>query len=135
MSLPAREPRPRRRLWLIASPLILVLVLAAGWTAFWFYAASQATSRIAEWQEREARAGRAFACAKQDVGGFPFRLEVSCGDPTFELRNLTPEMMLSGKFATILAQVYDPTLLIGEFTGPMMMSEVVAPVNASAPPT
>ena len=88
-----------------------------------------------EWQQREAQAGRAFACANQDVGGYPFRLEVSCGDPTFELRNLTPELLLSGKFATVLAQVYDPTLLIGEFTGPMMLSEVVAPANASAQPT
>jgi hypothetical protein len=134
LSYPVQDARPRRRLWLIASPLILMLVLAAGWSAFWFYAASQATSRIAEWQEREARAGRAFACAKQDIGGYPFRLEVSCGEPTFELRNLTPEMMLSGKFATILAQVYDPTLLIGEFTGPIMMSETIAPANASSPP-
>ena len=135
LSRPARGPRPRRRLWLIASPLILVLVLAAGWSAFWFYAASQATSRIAEWQVREAQAGRAFACAKQDVGGYPFRLEVSCGDPTFELRNLTPELLMSGKFATVLAQVYDPTLLIGEFAGPVMLSEVVAPANATAQPT
>jgi hypothetical protein len=135
LSYPAQDARPRRRLWLIASPLILMLVLAAGWSAFWFYAASQATARIAEWQEREARAGRAFACAQQNVGGFPFRLEVSCGEPTFELRNLTPEIMLSGKFATILAQVYDPTLLIGEFTGPILMSETAAPVNAASPPT
>ena len=135
LSRPARGPRPRRRLWLIASPLILVLVLAAGWTAFWFYASSQATSRIAEWQEREAHAGRAFACAKQDVGGYPFRLEVTCGDPTFELRNLSPELLVSGKFATVLAQVYDPTLLIGEFAGPVMLSEVVAPANATAQPT
>ncbi|HVG52058.1 MAG TPA: DUF2125 domain-containing protein [Xanthobacteraceae bacterium] len=128
------DPRPRRRLWKIAAPLIFMLVLAIVWSGFWFYAASQATSRISEWQQREAQGGRAFVCANQDVGGFPFRLEVSCSEPTFELRNLTPELVLSGKFATVLAQVYDPTLLIGEFTGPIMVSETTAPTNASSLP-
>jgi len=133
---PARSRRPRRRLWLIASPLILVLLLAAGWSAFWFYASAQATARIAQWQERESQAGRTFACATQDIGGFPFRFEVSCGEPSLELSNLRPEILLAGKFTNIVAQIYDPTLLIGEFTGPLTVAELGVPANASVlPPT
>src|SRR5437762_4373548 len=35
------ELAPRRRSWLIATPLILVLALAAAWSGFWYYAAGQ----------------------------------------------------------------------------------------------
>jgi hypothetical protein len=124
MSLPTREsPTKRRRPWLIATPLVLVIVLAAGWSVFWFYAARQANIGIADWHAREAKAGRDFTCASQTIEGFPFRLEVRCADPGLELQNLNPAITLTAKSATVLAQVYDPTLLIGEFAGPLTIGE------------
>lgn len=124
-------PRRKRRPWLIATPLAVIIVLALGWSAFWFVAASRANSAIAEWREREAQAGRAFTCASQSIGGFPFRLEVQCGDPNVELRNLSPEVILAARSALVAAQVYDPTLLIGEFTGPMLIGEPNKPADLS----
>ena len=132
MSLAKIDSRPPRRPWLIALPLALVVVLAAGWSAFWFYAAARANSGIADWRAREAQAGRAFSCAAQTTGGFPFRLEVDCGDPNLELQNLTPPIMLSAKSAIVLAQVYDPTLLVGEFTAPLLVGESGHPASMSA---
>ena len=129
----SRPPPPRKgRPWLIASPLIAVLILAALWTAFWFYAAARANTAIAEWRTREAQAGRSFTCASQSIGGFPFRLEVECGEPNFELQNLVPPTLLAAKQAKVVAQVYDPTLLIGEFAGPMLVGEAGKPASMSA---
>lgn len=127
----APQPR-RRRPWLIATPLIIVLALAACWSAFWFYAAARASSAITEWRTREAQAGRSFTCANQSIGGFPFRLEVFCSEPNFELQNLSPAVILAARATTVVAQVYDPTLLIGEFTGPMLVGEAGKPASMSA---
>src|SRR5215218_4869951 len=74
----ATDQAPRRRSigWLI--PSLLLVILAAGWCAFWFYAAEQARDLIAGWIEREQRAGRAYTCADQNLAGFPFRIEFRC---------------------------------------------------------
>ena len=56
---------PRRRPWLIATPLILLLVLAAVWCGVWFYARGEAETRINEWQAQQAKAGRVFTCGRE----------------------------------------------------------------------
>lgn len=121
MRYPDETPRRRRR-WPVFAPLILVLVLAAGWTGFWFYAASKAETVIAAWREREAKAGRIQTCGSQSIEGFPFRIEVRCNDFG---QQFTGNLAVNLKLPAVLAalQVYDPTLLISEFTGPLTMSE------------
>ena len=70
------EPR-RRRSWLIALPLAIVVALGVAWTALWFYAAGEAETRLNDWQAQQAKGGRAFTCASRSVGGYPFRIEVT----------------------------------------------------------
>jgi hypothetical protein len=113
---------PRRRPWLIAIPLIIVLVLAALWTGLWFYAAGQAETRMEAWRAQQAQAGRTFACAKQTVGGFPFRIEVRCTGAAAELKDAQPPLAIKLKEVVAVAQVWDPKLLIAEFTGPLSVS-------------
>ena len=115
--------RPRRRPWLIALPLILVLALAAAWTALWFYAAGEAEARLVDWQTQQAKGGRTFACASQSVGGYPFRIEVRCADPVVELKDAQPPISLRLKEILAVSQVWDPKLIIAEFTGPMTVSD------------
>ena len=64
-----REPAPvpRRRLWPVLVPFALVVVLAVLWTGLWFYAASVAEAAMAGWREREAKAGRVYACDQQTI--------------------------------------------------------------------
>src|SRR5262245_51419551 len=78
-NLPMIHPElaPSRTRWVVA-PLIVVLVLAAAWTGFWFYASSTAQATLAQWREQEARLGRTYTCGSQSAGGYPFRLEVRC---------------------------------------------------------
>ena len=60
------EPR-RRRPWLIALPLAIVVALGVAWTALWFYAAGEAETRLDDWQ-RPAGEGRARVHLRQPVG-------------------------------------------------------------------
>jgi len=126
---PPPRPQKRRRPWLIALPLAVFVVLALLWTGFWFYAAHRAEIEIANWRDGEAQQGRVFACARQEIDGYPFRIEVRCSDPDVQLRSWQPPVAFSAKGAKAEVQVYDPTLAIAEFTGPLGIGE------PSQPPT
>jgi hypothetical protein len=112
--------RPPRR-WRIVLPLAVVVLLAAAWAGFWYYAAGRAAGAFATWRTREAAAGREVSCASQDVGGFPFRLELRCTEPAVNLRKA--RMSLQAKDMLAAVQVYQPTLMIAEFAGPLAVSD------------
>src|SRR5262245_54144871 len=122
---PAPQPAPgtRRRPWKMALPLAVMVLLALAWSGFWFFAASRADGAIAGWRAREAQGGRIHSCSSQSLGGFPFRIEVRCTDPAVEFRGPQPPVVLNAKSALVAGQIYAPTLLIGEFTGPMSLAE------------
>jgi hypothetical protein len=118
---------PRRRpLWRLFIVPVLVVVAAAAWSAFWFYAASQVDAAADEWRAREAKSGRIYECAKRSLAGFPFRFEVSCGGASVSLVSQTAGVPapITARLSDILvvAQVYDPKLLIAEFTAPATIS-------------
>ena len=112
----------RRRRWPLFLPFVLVVLLAVAWTAVWFYAAARAQEEIAALRGREAKAGRTQDCASQSIAGYPFRIEVRCGGASFELKG-SPTLRLSLPSALAAVQVYDPKLLISEFTAPLEISE------------
>jgi len=124
--MPASSPLLRRRLWPVFVMPVLVLLAAAAWSAFWFYAASQVDKQFEGWRSREARSGRAYDCADRSVSGFPFRLEVRCERPLVTLVAQTAaRTQFTARLSDILvvAQVYDPTRIIAEFTGPATVGE------------
>ena len=122
---------PRRRpLWRLFIMPILLLVAAAAWSAFWFFAASQVDVRADAWRAQEAKSGRVYDCAKRSVAGFPFRLEVRCDGASVTLLSQTAaqaatQAPITAQLGEILvvAQVYDPKLLIAEFTAPATISD------------
>jgi hypothetical protein len=128
-SYPAAAPRPRRRLWPLFIPFVLVVLLAAGWTALWVYAAGRAETELAAWRASERQAGRLQDCASQSIGGYPFRIEVRCGGASFELKG-KPTLQLKLPLLLAAVQVYDPKLLISEFTGPLEVAEPGRPPAA-----
>jgi hypothetical protein len=113
---------------------VLVVMAAAAWSAFWFYAASQVDQTVDAWRAREAASGRNYDCAKRTVAGFPFRLEVHCKDATVELKSQTADQAaiapLTARLGDILvvAQIYTPKLLIAEFKAPATLSQHGQPV-------
>jgi hypothetical protein len=117
----------RRRTWPIAIPFAIVVLLAAAWSGAWYYAVNKAETAVAAWRAREASRGRIYDCASQSTGGYPFRIEVRCTEPTADLRGTRPPLTLKARDLLVAAQVYQPTLLIGEFTGPLSVGEVGKP--------
>src|SRR4030088_1394701 len=103
---------PRRRpLWRLFIVPVLVLIAAAAWTAFWFYAASQVEVSADAWRAQEAKSGRIYDCARRSVAGFPFRLEVRCEGANVSLVSQTAgaQAPVTAKLGQILivVQVYD----------------------------
>jgi hypothetical protein len=129
--MPDMIPAPRRRpLWRLFIMPALLVVAAAAWSAFWFYAASQVDVRADAWRAQEAKSGRVYDCARRSVAGFPFRLEVRCDGASVSLKSQTAEQAaaqapMTARLGEILvvAQIWDPKLLIAEFTAPATISD------------
>jgi hypothetical protein len=120
----------RRPLWRLFLLPVLLLIAAAAWSAFWFYAASQVEVLADAWRAQEAKSGRVYDCARRSVAGFPFRLEVRCEGASVSLVSQTAgqaaaQAPITAELGEILvvAQVYDPKLLIAEFTAPATISD------------
>jgi hypothetical protein len=135
----AGQSQRKRRLWPVFVAPGLFLLIALGWSAFWFYAAAQVDGVIDGWRAREAQSGRIHSCRQQSVAGFPFRLEVRCEGASVALVSQTAEQVASQtplmlRFAEILvvAQVYTPNLLIAEFTAPATLADAGRPPMAIA---
>ncbi len=117
-------PRSRsRRLWPALVALAFVIVLGVGWTWLWYYAASVADRTLAGWVQREAVAGRTYSCGSQMINGFPFRIEAHCVAATAKIVSKQQPFAISAKSVTFSAQVYDPTLLVGNVTGPLTLAQ------------
>jgi hypothetical protein len=112
----------RRRRWRYIALLVLVAALIGGWSWFWNYAAGNADANIEGWRAREAQAGRVYACGTQSIGGYPFRFELSCDHATALFNGNEPPLEIKSQGILIAAQVYQPTLLIGEFHGPLTIA-------------
>jgi hypothetical protein len=120
---PRRAPSPpRRRLWPIVGLVGLVIVLAAGWCGLWYYAAGVANRTMAGWMAREAAAGRVYACTSEDISGFPFRFQARCVAASAALNRLQPPLAVAAKEVTFTAQVFQPTVLVGDITGPLTVA-------------
>ena len=84
------------------------------------------------WRAQEAKAGRVYDCANRSVAGFPFRFEVRCEGASVSLVSQTaggagkPFTARLGEIL-VVAQVYDPKLLIAEFKAPATISDRGAP--------
>ena len=119
---------PRRRpLWRLFIMPALLVVAAAAWSAFWFYAASEVGVRADAWRAQEAKSGRIYDCGNRSVAGYPFRLEVRCDDASVSLVSQTAgaPSAFTARLGEILvvAQIYQPKLLIAEFKAPATIAD------------
>lgn len=63
--------------------VVILVLIVAGWTSAWFYAAGAAGHRVDAWIAAEAALGRFWTCPNRSVGGFPFAIKTACSDATF----------------------------------------------------
>jgi hypothetical protein len=121
----AQDDSAKSRPWLIAVPTAIVVLLGIVWSGFWYWSTATAEATMTAWRAREAEAGRVYDCATTNFGGYPFRIEVNCSEPLVEDR--ATALSIRAHNLAAVAQVWDPTLVIGEITGPL----TVAPVGGS----
>lgn len=74
-------------------PFIALAVIVVLWTGFWFFSANAAGKIADHFIEREAERGRNWVCPDRNVGGYPFRIEISCMKPQLILKG--PEGLAS----------------------------------------
>ncbi|THD82623.1 MAG: DUF2125 domain-containing protein [Phenylobacterium sp.] len=80
MSLPdPAPPRKLRRLGIYA-PFVLVMVAAAIWSGLWVWARGQAYARMDAAVAELSRAGYQIAWQGREIGGYPFRMDVTLTD-------------------------------------------------------
>jgi hypothetical protein len=129
-----RQPRsrPPRRRWPIWAALGAVILLAALWSGLWYVSASIADRTLAGWVEREAAAGRVYSCGSQAIGGFPFSITAECTDATAEIGNSQPPYSVGAKALSFVAEVYRPTRLVGDVSGPLTIAANGQPPSLTA---
>jgi hypothetical protein len=118
----AAPPRRGRPLWPFILPLLLI-ALAGGWTALWYYAAGIAGDAEAGWIAREAALGRVYACGTQSIGGFPFSFISRCDQAAATFKTTNPPFDVRASAVTFAAQVFRPTELDGQITGPVTLAD------------
>ncbi len=118
-------PQPRRRtsrFWLFA-PYVLLVTLIVVWSAAWFFVRERVDGEIEARLVREANLGRNWDCADRNIGGYPFRIEISCASLIFT-RGDGATFSLGPTRA--VAQVYQPRHVIVEAAGPLRGTDGVA---------
>jgi hypothetical protein len=81
------------------------------------------------WRSREANAGRIYGCENAQFGGYPFRIEVTCADPSVDDR--ATALSIRAQHLAAVAQVWDPTLVIGEIESPVTIAPLGGTPTAS----
>jgi hypothetical protein len=70
--------------YMVLVPGAVLLALAAGWSAFWFFESRMAMAAVTNWMTHEAKLGRNWTCPDRKISGFPFAIDVSCDNLRFQ---------------------------------------------------
>jgi hypothetical protein len=116
------EPMRRRTGRRYLALLLLVVLAIGGWSWFWYAATEKAQATVDGWRAREAKAGRVYACGTESFGGYPFRFEMNCENASALFQSNQPPVEIKTRGILVAAQVYQPTLLISEFHGPLTVA-------------
>ena len=121
---PVRRVKRRRSMWPLYVPVIALAIAAIAWSIMWFRSSDVTQQTLQGWFDREALAGRIYSCANPQIGGFPFRIEVRCAPAAMEWRGSGQPTVFAGIAGLLVAaQVYQPSHLISEISGPFVLAD------------
>ena len=115
--------RPRKKpAWRIVAPLILVLLLAAGWSVYWMTASTKAMAVVDQVLAREKAKGLEISCADRSIGGYPFKFLLDC--TSFRITQQTPtgEISLTASRLVAVVRAYNLNHIIAELYGPFELT-------------
>ncbi len=112
----------KRPVWRAIWPLTLVVVLAAGWSAYWFIASTKALEVLDQVVEREKAKGMDITCAKRNIEGYPFKFLLTC-DGLKVARKMPGHLLsLTASRLVVVVQAYNFNHMIAELYGPFEIS-------------
>lgn len=112
------SPLTRRRRWPIYLPSVLLLLVVAGWSVFWFLAADRAGTEIDRAIARQAAAGRVAECGDRQIGGYPFRIEVRCAPVRLTFQGAHGPLVFEAPGFVAVAQLPVPSRIVAEMKSP-----------------
>ncbi len=115
--------RPRKKpAWQIVAPLILVLLLAVGWSVFWLTASTKAMGVVDQVLAREKARGLEITCADRSIGGYPFKFLLDCTSLKITQQTPSGEIKLTASRLVAVVRAYDFNHIIGELYGPFELT-------------
>lgn len=116
---PANPPSRRVSRIGLYLPTLLLLALMIGWSGFWIYSSRIAGQALADWRAAEQARGRVWSCENESIGGFPFRIELTCAKVALERAGAQGAQRVSVGGLTALAQIYAPKLILADLVAPL----------------
>lgn len=110
--------RRHSRFWLYL-PFVLLVLLAIGWSGFWFYVRERVAETIDTAVAREVQRGRTWTCNDRTIGGFPFRVEIRCGSLALTSTRWGEAVRVETGPALAVGQIYSPGLVIAQIASPL----------------
>lgn len=108
-------PRETSSIWKMFAPLIVVVVLAFAWSAYWFVAIGVAQQTVVEQRANFGGRGITLACSEESWGGYPFRFEFTCTKPLVSVEGIG---QVTANKVLIMALAYNPKQLVVLSDGP-----------------
>ena len=97
----------------------IIAVVVAGWAIAWFVIAGMIRQNVEVMAANDGITAPRLACARIDIGGFPFRFDLGCSEAQIGTGDLTVALPL----LEATARIYAPTHLIAKATGPATLAD------------
>lgn len=104
--------------WQIIAPLLLVMVLAAGWSVYWLVASARAMDMLDQVLAREKAKGLEISCARREMGGYPFKFLLTCDKLNIIRQTPLRQTGVTAQRLVVVVQAYNFNHMIGELYGP-----------------
>jgi hypothetical protein len=107
-----------KRPWPFILTFAAVILLAAGWCAYWYVAQNFARTTFEAELAKLSRQGITLDCKATNWGGFPFRFERDCVAPKLT----TPGEAAEAQRLLLVVQAYMPNRAVALLDGPVVTS-------------
>jgi len=114
---------PRKKpAWQIVAPLILVVVLAIGWSIYWLVASNKAMEMLDQVLAQQKAKGLSVTCGDRQIGGYPFKFLLICDSLKVVRETATRQTSLTAARLSVVVMAYNFNHIIGEVSGPFELT-------------
>ncbi len=99
--------------------IFVIVMLAVGWSAAWYFIAGKVETVIDEGQSTLSQRGQTFDCENQDLSGYPFRISLTCSQSGF--RDADSGFSIDAGAIRTASQIYQPGKAVVELNGPAIL--------------